>query len=358
MTALQLTAKVLQSIDLAYCKRQDMPYLFVYQPNVIKGYIMDFKDYYKILGIDSDADKKTIKTAYRKLARKYHPDVSDHHDTENQFKEVTEAYEVLKDVTKRAEYDEICQYGGAQQEFNPPPGWQPSDSASDATGSRHQDDFSDFFSSVFSAKGGPQARGFKSGQSFGQRGQDVETDLAIFLEDTLSEGSKTISYHLPHHDNQGHVTNVNKTLNVKIPPRITDGERIRLKGQGAQGVGSGASGDLYLKIRLVPHSLFDVEGHNLIITLPIAPWEAALGGKVTLPTLMGNIQLTIPANSQSGQRLRIKGKGLPGKQLQGDLYAVLKVVMPTSSNESVKEQWQQLADLAPFDPRADWSDAS
>ncbi len=319
---------------------------------------MEFKDYYKILGVDSEADNKAIKTAYRKLARKYHPDVSDHHDAESQFKEVAEAYEVLKDNVKRAEYDEIRQYGGGQQEFRPPPGWQPSDSARGDGGSHHQGDFSDFFSSIFGAGGGPQASDFSGRQPFSQRGQDIETELPIFLEDTLSENSKTISYHLPHYDNEGRVTEVNKTLNVKIPLGVVNDKRIRLKGQGAPGIGEGASGDLYLRIRLVPHPLFDVEGHNLIITLPIAPWEAALGGKVTLPTLSGKIQLTIPANSQSGQRLRVKGKGLPSKQLQGDLYAVLKVVMPTSSNESIKDQWQQLAELAPFDPRAEWSEAS
>jgi curved DNA-binding protein len=319
---------------------------------------MEFKDYYKILGVDAEADKKAIKTAYRKMARKYHPDVSDHHDAENQFKEVAEAYEVLKDDAKRAEYDEIRQYGAPQQEFRPPPGWQPSDSARGDGGSHHQGDFSDFFSSIFGAESGSQTSGFGGRQSFNQRGQDIETELPIFLEDTLSEDSKTISYHLPHYDNEGRVTEVNKTLNVKIPTGVTEGERIRLKGQGVPGIGEGASGDLYLRIRLVPHPLFDVEGHNLIITLPIAPWEAALGGKVTLPTLSGKIQLTIPANSQSGQRLRIKGKGLVNKQRQGDLYAVLKVVMPTLNNESIKEQWQKLAEIAPFDPRAEWSEAS
>lgn len=317
---------------------------------------MEFKDYYKILGVDAEADNKAIKSAYRKLARKYHPDVSDHHDAENQFKEVTEAYEVLKDKAKRAEYDELRQYGGAQQEFRPPPGWQPSGSARNDGGSHYQEDFSDFFSSVFGAAGGAQGGGFQGRQSFNQRGQDIETELPIFLEDTLSEGSQTISYNLPHHDNQGRATEVNKKLNVKIPRGVADGERIRLKGQGAPGVGTGASGDLYLRIRLVPHPLFDVEGHNLIITLPIAPWEAALGAKVTLPTLSGKIQLTIPANSQSGQRMRVKGKGLPSKQHQGDLYAILKVVMPTTNNESIKEQWQALAELAPFDPRAEWSE--
>ncbi|MFT6285621.1 MAG: curved DNA-binding protein [Halieaceae bacterium] len=320
---------------------------------------MEFKDYYKTLGVDSEADNKAIKTAYRKLARKYHPDVSDHHDAESQFKEVAEAYEVLKDSAKRAEYDQICQYGGAQQDFHPPPGWQPSDSAGGDGGSHYQEDFSDFFSSVFGAAGRAQAGGFDGRQSSNRRGQDVETELPIFLEDTLSEYAKKISYNLPCYDEVGRVTEVHKTLNVKIPSGVADGDRIRLKGQGSAGLGdSSTSGDLYLRIRLVPHPLFDVEGCNLIITLPIAPWEAALGGKVTLPTLTGKIQLTVPANSQSGQRLRVKGKGLLSKQLRGDLYAVLKVVMPTSSNDAVKGQWQQLAELSPFDPRAEWSETS
>ena len=314
---------------------------------------MEFKDYYKILDVDADADKKTIKVAYRKLARKYHPDVSDHHDAENQFKEVTEAYEVLKDATKRAEYDEIRLYGQSQQ-----PGGQSFGSANSAGTGQQQADFADFFSSMFGDTGGSQSSGFGSRQSFGQRGQDIETDLPIFLEDTLSEDAKSISYHLPHYDNEGRVTEVKKTLNVKIPLGVTDGERIRLKGQGGQGIGEGASGDLYLRVRLVPHPLFDVEGHNLIITLPITPWEAALGGKVTLPTLSGKIQLTIPANSEGGQRLRVKGRGLAGKKSQGDLFAVLKIVMPTLSNEAINEQWKKLADLAPFDPRSEWSEAS
>ena len=319
---------------------------------------MEFKDYYKILGVAPNADNKAIKTAYRKLARKYHPDVSEHSDAEAQFKEVTEAYEVLKDTTKRAEYDELRQYGGEQQEFRPPPGWQASRSSAGGGGSQYQRDFSDFFSSMFGGAGGAQSSGFAGHQPFNQRGQDIETELPIFLEDTLAEESKTISYHLPHYDNDGRVTEVNKTLNVKIPPGVVDGERIRLKGQGAPGIGEGASGDLYLRIRLVPHPLFDVEGHNLIITVPIAPWEAALGARITLPTLSGKIQLTIPANSQSGQRLRVKGKGLPGKQLLGDLYAVLKVVMPPSTSQSINSQWQKLAEVAPFDPRAQWSEFS
>jgi len=314
---------------------------------------MEFKDYYKILGVDPDADNKAIKVAYRKLARKYHPDVSDHHDAEAQFKEVVEAYEVLKDSAKRTEYDEIRQCAGQQQGFRPPFG-----SAGGHGENQYQGDFADFFSSIFGDEGGSRSSGSAGRRPFGQRGQDIETELPIFLEDTLSDESKEISYHLPRIDSGGRVTKVKKTLKVKIPAGVADGERIRLKGQGGLGVGEGASGDLYIRIRLVPHPLFDVEGHNLIITLPIAPWEAALGAKVTLPTLSGKIQLTIPANSQSGQRLRVKGKGLPSKQRQGDLYAVLKVVMPPSSNEAIKDQWQKLAELAPFEPRAEWSEAS
>lgn len=313
---------------------------------------MEFKDYYKTLEIEPSADAKAIKAAYRKLARKYHPDVSKHENAEDKFQQVSEAYEVLKDPEKRAEYDRLRKYGNAQHEFTPPPGWQPSGSF-DGTASAA--DFSDFFSSIFGAAGG---QGFQSQQPFNQRGQDIETELAVFLEDLHSGASKTIRYVLPEHDADGRLVERTKTLNVKIPPGVVDGERIRLKGQGGSGVGSGSHGDLYLKVRLVPHPLFDVEGKNLIITLPVAPWEAALGAKVTVPTLAGKIQLAIPANSQTGQRFRVKGKGLPGKQQAGDLYAVLKVVMPDNNSAKVNEQWQKLADLAGFDPRSQWSKTS
>lgn len=317
---------------------------------------MEFKDYYAILGVDPDADSKQIKTAYRKLARKYHPDVSDHHEAEQKFKEASEAYEVLKDKQKRAEYDEIRQYGVHGQTFEPPPNWQSAHGFNHGTHAGFQGDFSDFFSSIFGGGEQAHAQSFRRERSFSQRGEDVETDFPIFLEDTLVEESKSLSYELPHYDNNGRVTRVKKTLNVKIPAGITDGERIRLKGQGGQGIGDAPNGDLYLRIRLVPHPLFDVEGHNLIITVPLAPWEAALGAKITVPTLTGKIQLQIPANSQTGQRLRIKGKGLVGKISNGDLYAVLKVVMPNTTNDSIKQHWQQLSESAAFDPRAQWGE--
>jgi curved DNA-binding protein len=320
---------------------------------IVDGLIMEFKDYYKILAVAEDADNKVIKTAYRKLARKYHPDVSEHNEAEEKFKEVTEAYEVLKNPEKRAQYDEYRKFGGRSS------GRQ--DGSSQYTeGASGYGDFSEFFSSIFGGadpRGNEQREGygFTSQQSFNQRGQDIETDMPIFLEDTLADASKTIFYRLPHRDAEGHVSEINRTLNVKIPAGVVNGERIRLKGQGGQGVGGALNGDLYLRIRMVPHPLFDVEAHNLIITVPLAPWEAALGATVEVPTLLGKINLTIPANSQTGQRLRVKGKGLVGKQGQGDLYALLKVVMPSSTNDDIEKQWQQLASSAAFNPRKEWS---
>jgi curved DNA-binding protein len=314
---------------------------------------MEFKDYYAVLGVEPTADDKAIKTAYRKLAREYHPDVSKHPDAENRFKEVAEAYEVLHNTEKRAEYDELRQARSR--------GHRAGGTQGDGFGGYAQSDqdFSDFFNSIF---GGGGARGFGRGsspfertESFGQKGRDVEIELPVFLEETLADTTKPVEYVLSHYDEHGQLRDIRKSLNVKIPAGTGDGERIRVKGQGGPGVGNAPAGDLYLHIRLVPHPLFDVEGHNLIITIPLAPWEAALGQKITVPTLTGKIQMTVQPNSQSGQRLRIKGKGLVGKHGTGDLFAVLKVVMPDRASDEVKQLWSQLADKAGFDPRAEWS---
>lgn len=311
---------------------------------------MEFKDYYKILGVPPDADSKVIKTAYRKLARKYHPDMNPEKGAEEKFKEVAEAYEVLKDTGRRAEYDELRQYRDrAGRGFEPPPGWR-SNSDFGGAGSRHfEGDFSDFFNSIF---GG--ATTGRQQQRSGLRGQDAEIEMPVFLEETLSETSKLVEYLIPVYEN-GQVSEVKKSLKVKIPVGVVDGERIRLKGQGGPAQGDAPNGDLYLHIRLVPHPLFDVEGHNLVVTVPLAPWEAALGTKITVPTLSGKIHLTIAPNSQTGQRLRIKGKGLVSKTGTGDLYALLKVVMPPSANDDVKALWRSLSERAGFDPRAQWS---
>lgn len=314
---------------------------------------MDFKDYYKVLGLEPGADDKAVKAAYRKLARKYHPDVSKEKDAENQFKDVAEAYEVLKSAEKRAEYDELRKYAQQGRPFEPPPGWQPRGNGGFADEMGGGRDYSDFFESLFGAAGRSQGPGRKSAR----RGQDVEMELPILLEETLADEAKKIAFQLPQYSADGQpLAAISKTLNVKIPAGVSDGERIRLKGQGAPGLGGAANGDLYLIIRLVPHPLFDVEAHNLILTVPLAPWEAALGSKVTVPTLDGKIHLSIPANSQSGQRLRIKGKGLMNKQGErGDLYALFKIVIPAQADEPTRALWAQLAEQAAFDPRAEWS---
>ncbi|HEY0286614.1 MAG TPA: curved DNA-binding protein [Pseudomonas sp.] len=314
---------------------------------------MDFKDYYKTLGVEPTADEKAIKTAYRKLARKYHPDVSKEKDAEEKFKEANEAYEVLGSAEKRAAYDDIRKYGQQGRPFEGPPGWQSRAGAGAGNGGFESGDFSDFFSSIF---GGRAQQGGRA-HSSGRRGQDVEMELPIFLEETLSTESKQVSFKVPQHSSNGQrMADITKNLNVKIPAGVTNGERIRLKGQGAPGVAGGDNGDLYLIIRLAPHPKFDVEGHDLIITVPLAPWEAALGAKIAVPTLTGKINLTIRPDSQTGQRLRVKGNGLSNKQGQrGDLYAQLKVVMPKSTDDATKALWEKLAETAAFDPRAQWS---
>lgn len=307
---------------------------------------MEFKDYYAILGVKPSDDLKAIKTAYRRLARKYHPDVSTESDAEEQFKQVAEAYEVLKDDERRAEYDQLLQHRN-----DPNFGRQ----TQHGHGNAHSaEDFSDIFSSMF----GEHARAQQHRQRRqGMRGQDIEMEVAIFLEETQAEQTRTIRYSLPVYNAFGMVEQeIPKTLNVKIPAGVGDGERIRLKGQGAPGTDGGANGDLYLIIRIAPHPLFDIVGHNLEIVLPVTPWEAALGTKVPVPTLKDSILLTIPAGSQTGQRLRIKGKGLVGKKETGDLYAVIKVMMPPKPDEKSAALWQQLAEAQKtFDPRKEWS---
>ncbi len=314
---------------------------------------MDFKDYYKILGVEPTADDKAIKAAYRKLARKYHPDVSKEKDAEAKFKDASEAYEALKSADKRAEYDDLRKYGQHGQPFQGPPGWQ--SRGGYGGGGQDTGDFSDFFSSIFGSRG--NGFGGAQGRSAGRRGQDVEMELPVFLEETLSNESKQVNFQVPQYNAAGqHVSNTTKSLNVKIPAGVADGERIRLKGQGAPGIGGGAAGDLYLIIKFAPHPKFDVEGEDLIITLPLAPWELALGTEVAVPTLTGKINLKVPAGSQNGQRMRAKGHGLLNKAGQrGYLFVQLKAVMPKNTDEEVKALWQELAQKAAFDPRESWS---
>ena len=311
---------------------------------------MEFRDYYKILGVDPDADAKAIKAAYRRLARKYHPDVSSDENAEEKFKELAEAYEVLKDTDKRAQYDMLRQQGGAGP-FQPPPGWQAG--GFESGGGEFEGGFSDFFEQIFGQARHGSRQGY-SREHYARRGEDIELTLAIFLEDAFRGESRTISYEVPGFDQQGHLVRQQRNLKVKIPAGVTEGERIRLKGQGAPGIGDAPAGDLYLQIRFAPHPLYLVEGDNLTITLPLTPWEAALGCKLTVPTLEGLISLTVPANSQNGKRMRIKGKGLGRAGKRGDLYVVLHLTMPAAASEKEQALWRQLSEESNFDPRKNW----
>ena len=323
---------------------------------------MEFIDYYKVLGVEPTADDKTIKSTYRKLARKYHPDVNKEAGAEDKFKEVAEAYEVLKNADKRAEFDQLRQYAQQGGDWQSQAGQNGASGFSGGAGNFHFDssgdmgDFSDFFESVF---GGRHSGAHSSGgsrQSFKQAGRDVELELPLFLEEVVSGNSKSVSYSVTNYDANGRrLPDETKTLNIKIPKGVVSGERIRLKGQGGPSIGNGANGDLYLKVKFAPHPMFDVKGYDLTIALPIAPWEAALGAKVSVATLNGKIAITLPENSQAGQKFRLKGKGLPMKKEgeSGDLYVVLNIVMPPALNEESKVLWKELAEKNAFDPRDD-----
>lgn len=318
---------------------------------------MKFKDYYQILGIDPAADDKAVKVAYKKLARQFHPDVSKHPQAEEKFKEIGEAYEVIHNSQERAKYDELRQHHlnrARNHQANSASGQGYSQQYSDTQGDQ---EFSDFINSMFgSGRGGFNPGGQRRNtQTSRQKGQDVEIEFPVFLEETLVDTVKPVEFKLPQRDAAGRVVEQLKSLKVKIPAGVGNGERIRLKGQGGAGTAQGENGDLYLQIRFVPHPLFDVEGHNLNIVVPVSPWEAALGTKLELPTLSGKIQLSIPANSQSGQRLRIKGKGLLNKKIKGDLFAVIKIVLPPHSDEVSQKLWNELAQHNQFDPRSTWS---
>lgn len=304
---------------------------------------MELKDYYAIMGVKPTDDLKTIKTAYRRLARKYHPDVSKEPDAEARFKDIAQAWEVLSDEQRRTEYDTLWQHRN-----DPPFRQQAQPNSQQQTYS--QEEFDDIFSSIF----GQHAQ--QSRQQHSARGHDVEIEIAVFLEETLEAHTRPINYTLPVYNVFGMVEKeIPKSLNVKIPAGVGDGQRIRLKGQGTPGENGGPAGDLWLIIRIAQHPLFDIVGHNLEIVLPLAPWEAALGAKVKVPTLKEPILLTIPPGCQAGQRLRIKGKGLVNKQHTGDLFAVIKIVMPPKADEKTSALWQQLADAqTTFDPRQQW----
>lgn len=312
---------------------------------------MEFKDYYKTMGLARDASQEDIKRAYRRLARKYHPDVSKEADAETRFKEVGEAYEVLKDPEKRAAYDRLLEGGyHAGEEFQPPPGW---DSGFEFRGGGFTEadasEFSDFFESLFGGAG--PFRSARSGRGFARRGEDHHARIDIPLEDAFHGATRTLTLQVPEVDAQGRVRARSHSLNVRIPPGVTAGQRIRLAGQGGPGLGDAPAGDLYLEVHLQPHPLYEVDGRDVYVHLPVTPWEAALGAKVRVPTLAGAVEMTIPAGAQSGQRLRLKGRGLPGKP-PGDQYLILQVRVPKPVNEAQRKLYEEMARTMDFDPRS------
>ncbi len=304
----------------------------------------EYKDYYKIMGVARDVGQDELKRVYRRLARKYHPDVSKEKDAEARFKEVQEAYEVLKDPQKRAAYDQLGSNWRQGQEFRPPPDWGKNFEFSTAFGDQ-EGGFSDFFSSLFGgAPRGGRARGGAGARGFAMAGDDQVASIEIDLEDSYRGGSQTIELKSPQTGT--------RTLKITIPQGILEGQRIRLAGQGSPGHGGGPSGDLYLEARFRKHKLYQVEGRDVTLTLPIAPWEAALGATVPTPTLAGPVDLRIPANAKAGQRLRLKGRGLPGPT-PGDQYVVLKIVLPAADSAKARELYERMQRELPFDPRAE-----
>jgi curved DNA-binding protein len=305
---------------------------------------MEFKDYYKIMGVARDATQDEIKRAYRKLARKYHPDVSKEADAEARFKELGEAYEVLKDAEKRAAYDQLgANYKGGQ-EFRPPPDWNngfefSGGSAGDAA------DFSDFFASLFgqSFRAGP-------GRPSHSKGEDHHAKVLIDLEDSFQGATRAITLRVPSMDAQGHVITKDRVLNVTIPKGIRAGQHIRLGGQGSPGAGEGKAGDLYIEIEFRPHPLYRIDGRDLYLDLPVTPWEAALGATVTVPTPGGIVELKIPEGSGSGRKLRLKGRGMPGDP-PGDCYVMLAIALPPADSEAARDLYRKMAQELNFNPR-------
>jgi len=301
------------------------------------------------MGLKRDATQDEIKRTYRKLARKYHPDVSREADAEARFKEVGEAYEVLKDPEKRAAYDQLGANWKAGQEFHPPPNW---DSGFEFSGGGFTGEglggFSDFFEQLFGHQAGAGQYTYRS--HVNARGEDHHAKVEVDIEDAFHGATRSIQLQSPELDAHGQLQLKQRTLKIKIPKGIKEGQQIRLAGQGTPGMGQGAKGDLYLEIHFKPHPLYRAEGRDLFIQLPITPWEAALGATVKAPTPAGNVDLKIPAGSNSGNKLRLKGRGIPGTP-PGDIYVTLTVITPAAKNAQDKQLYDEMASRMAFNPR-------
>ena len=308
---------------------------------------MEFKDYYQTLGVARDATADEIKKAFRRLARKYHPDVSKEEDAESKMKEVNEAYTVLSDAEKRAAYDQLGQRGyQGGSEFTPPPGWDANFEFSGRGYSGAQSaDFSDFFAELFGRQRSTERHSHQH-----MRGQDHHAKIMLDLEDSYHGTTRSLTLRMPKLDNKGQVIFAEHTLNVRIPKGMHAGQVIRLAGQGGPGHTAEAAGDLYLEVQFKPHARYRIDNKDIYITLPVAPWEAALGATVQVPIPDGAVDVRIPENSHSGRKLRLKGRGIPSTT-PGDLYLVLEIVLPPATTPKAREFYQSMAQELAFNPR-------
>ena len=316
---------------------------------------MDYKDYYKILHVGKDASQEEIKRAYRKLARKLHPDVNKNTDADAKFKEINEAYEVLKDDEKRKAYDNFGSNWQAGQEFRPPPDWE-SRFSRGGPGSRRttSEHYSDFFESLFGDGRGHFSQEHFSpfGQEEFRGGHDLHAKVSITLEDSYHGAKRTITLNRTVDEGGGRVSIQPQSLQVTIPKGITEGQQIRLEGQGDSGHTKGPRGNLFLEIVFEPHRLFTVSKRDIYLVLPVTPWEAALGATISVPTLGGHVDLKLPPNSQSGQKLRLKGRGLCSKNHIGHQYVTLAIHIPEARTAEQRELYEKMARIMPYNPRS------
>lgn len=316
---------------------------------------MKYKDYYETMGVARTATQDEIKAAHRKLARKFHPDLNKSPEAEERFKDVAEAYQVLKDPEKRAAYDQLGEAPPDRDNFRPPPHWNDGfEYRGDGADAGSSAEFSDFFETLF-GRGGAGASGSQGRARQHAAARDSHAKIMIDLQDSFSGAQRAITLQMPVVDEQGHVSMKSRVLNVSIPKGIRAGQRLRLAGQGETPPGGGPAGDLYLEIDWNPHPLYRVEGQDVFYDLPVAPWEAALGASVDVPTPQGSVTMTIPPNSANGRRLRLKDRGIPGaspSSAAGHLYVILKLVLPAADTEAAKAAYNALRDATRFDPRA------